>query len=283
MADQVARLRLKTSEIARTLGRSTRQTEPGEKPLRIRLFEHSIADCLMTKPGAQDGIPLCFLDDSNTLRCCRLEPYKLVCHNQGDTFSVCPAISSPCSGTRKSPAMTHLEIGRSDATGRPASSRRRVIVFELAEQDYALPIEFVQEIVHLPQLAQPPALPAMLAGMLNLAGVALPVVRLARLFGQAEAPLHLYTPLVIVRSSQTPLAFVVDSVREIAELDGAHLVEMADHVCVNDCAEGVFALAGRHVVLLAPDRVVREEERQRLADLADQEQTRLAELEESRP
>src|SRR4051812_6590060 len=71
---------------------------------------------------------------------------------------------------------------------------RRLVVFHLAGQAYALELGAVQEIVLMAALSRPPGLPSMLEGFLNLAGTAIPVVRLDRLFRLPEQMPGMFTP-----------------------------------------------------------------------------------------
>lgn len=173
--------------------------------------------------------------------------------------------------------------GQSEVVRPLSAGRRLVLVFQLAGQSYALPISAVSEIVPLAQLSQPPALPPVLAGFLNLGGVATPVVRLARLLGVTEQPVELYTPLIILRNTGSPLALLVDRVLGIDSLGACDVAPIGEAYCFNDCAEGLLTLNGSRVVLLSEHRLLRRQEEQRLAELAAIEQTRLAELHGAQP
>ena len=100
------------------------------------------------------------------------------------------------------------------ATSTPAA-QRRLMVFHLAGQAYALPLRELQEVVPMAELFRPPGLPSVLAGFLNLAGTAIPVLRLDRLFELPEPVLGLYTPLLLLRHPDYQVALLVDKVSEI--------------------------------------------------------------------
>ena len=173
--------------------------------------------------------------------------------------------------------------GRNEVLAREAITRQRIVVFQVAAQLYALPVVAVSEIVSLAQLSQPPGLPPVLAGFLNLGGAAIPVVRLARLLGLPEQPVGLYTPLILLRSAGSPLALLVDAVRSIELIDEQAVVPVGENYCFNDCAEGLVTLGESRIVLLSEQRLLREQEQRRIAELADIEQARLAALQEARP
>jgi len=66
--------------------------------------------------------------------------------------------------------------------GRPAGPLS-LLVFHLSGQAYGLPLAEVAEVVPMALLSRAPGLPPLLAGFLNLAGTAVPVLRTDRLFG----------------------------------------------------------------------------------------------------
>jgi purine-binding chemotaxis protein CheW len=157
------------------------------------------------------------------------------------------------------------------------------MVFHLAEQAYALPLRAVQEVVPLASLSQPPGLPSVLAGFLNLGGTAVAVVRLDRLFGLPDQPVGLYTPLLILRQVDPPIALLVDRVSEILTIPQEAILPLRENHSFNDCAEGVATVGARVILLLSAQRILLDKEQQCLAEFQDREQARLRELEEVRP
>ncbi|MBI2504469.1 MAG: chemotaxis protein CheW [Candidatus Latescibacteria bacterium] len=155
---------------------------------------------------------------------------------------------------------------------------RRAVVFRLAGQACALPLERVQEVLPMATLLRPPGLPALLEGFLNLGGAAVPVIHLCRLFGLPwEAP-GLYTPLLVVSGHPGPLALLVDEVTDLLSVDQKALVQVREDQVFNDCVEAEIDLGDRTLHLLSPDRLLLEEERQRVAALREAAQERLAAL-----
>ena len=91
-----------------------------------------------------------------------------------------------------------------------------VVVFGCTPAELcAVRLETVVEIVPMATLICPPNRPALIEGFLNLAGSAIPVVRLDRLFGFAERAVELHTPLLIIRSKAGPLALWIDRVFDV--------------------------------------------------------------------
>jgi len=89
-------------------------------------------------------------------------------------------------------------------------------VFRLAGQLAALPLENLERITAMAELASPPGLPHLLEGILNLAGSAAPVLRLDRLLDLPEQPPGLYSMLIVLKgAAYDRVAILVDRVIEI--------------------------------------------------------------------
>ena len=165
-----------------------------------------------------------------------------------------------------------------------SSQRKRgLVVFQVAGQIGALPIELVGEIIPMATLAHPPCLPSIVAGFLNLEGASIPVLRLDRLFGLPEQLPGVYTPLVVLRGFDPALALLVDKVDEIIHVPEEALAPVQQGEVFNGCVEAEIAYDQRVIHLLSLERLLLEQERQRLAEFQAMAQQRLDELEEAQP
>jgi purine-binding chemotaxis protein CheW len=158
-----------------------------------------------------------------------------------------------------------------------------LLLFSLGEQLYGLPLRTVQEIVPMALLAQPPGLPPLLAGFLNLAGTLVPVLRLDRLFEVPPLTPGKYTPLLIVRRPDHPLALMVEKVQRILAVPEEAIVPVREHQSFNDCVVGLATVDERVLLVLSVERILLDKEQQCLADWQDREQARLRAIEASAP
>src|SRR5271154_5324993 len=92
---------------------------------------------------------------------------------------------------------------------------QNLLVFHSSGLHCAFPLEAVREIVPMATLSTPPGLPSGLAGVLNLRGTAVPIVRLDRLFDLAEQRPGLHTPMIVLHRALGPIGILVDSVQGI--------------------------------------------------------------------
>src|SRR5690349_23841381 len=103
----------------------------------------------------------------------------------------------------------------------------QIITFDVNGTACALRREQMRELLPLPRLWRPPALPRPIAGFFNLGGKAVPVVRLDVLFGleetQADGEAALYRHLILVQvpGQENPVALLADRVLDVANVASA--------------------------------------------------------------
>lgn len=178
--------------------------------------------------------------------------------------------------------MTLTEVkSYGESTDSLRRAQRKLVLCRVSKQAYAIPLEPVQEILPMSALSHPPCLPAVLAGFLNLGGELIPVVRLDRLFGLPCHTPDLFTPLLLVRSFDSVIAYLVEQVTGIVTIAASSVLPVPEECTFNACAEGVIVDHGDSVILLNPARILTENEARRICELSAMEQTRLQQSEDS--
>jgi len=152
------------------------------------------------------------------------------------------------------------------------------VVFAVADLTCALAREEVRRILPLPALDRPPGAPSLLEGILDLAGVAVAVLRLDRLFGLPDSPPDPYQHLVLLTEAEPPLALLVDRVVDVVRLPQAGWIELDEAETFNGCVTGRLTLGERSVSLVDVRRLLILRERQLLAEFQAMQQRRLEEL-----
>jgi purine-binding chemotaxis protein CheW len=101
-----------------------------------------------------------------------------------------------------------------------ASDELQLVSFHVAEQEYAIAIEDVQEIVQTPDtiIHVPHAEPHVI-GVMTLRSRLLPLVSLRCLFGLDEQPLSDRTRIVVLALGSTSVGVAVDGVSEVLRVD----------------------------------------------------------------
>jgi purine-binding chemotaxis protein CheW len=152
-----------------------------------------------------------------------------------------------------------------------------LLVFHVGGQMAALPLESVERIAPMAQLARPPGLPSPLEGILDLGGTAVPVLRLDRLLGLPVHEPGLYSMLIVLKGiGAGGLALLVERASEVRSVSvGGELLPVDREDSFNACAEASFFLNGQSVSLLSPQHILLEKERQVLSEFQTFTQHRL--------
>jgi purine-binding chemotaxis protein CheW len=137
------------------------------------------------------------------------------------------------------------------------------VCFKLANEEYAIDIEQVQEVIRVPLVTRIPQMPDFALGVINIRGNVVPLFDLRRKFHLVEKPFDEHTKFMVVRAGGSILGLVVDMILDNVklsskEMDAAPDVKMQ---VPRDCVQGVGVLDGRMIVLLNLERVNQEIER----------------------
>ena len=166
--------------------------------------------------------------------------------------------------------MQRLKAGGGSATqpagpSAPSGEQRQFVVFRLGNDEFALPIEAVDEVARVPeQITRLPKTPKFLEGVVNLRGEVLPVVDQRRRFDMPPADQQGARRLVVVRTERHKAGLIVDSVTEVLRC-AANDIEPAPtltHEAVR-LVHGTLNLekAGRIVLMLDPAELLTRAER----------------------
>ena len=90
--------------------------------------------------------------------------------------------------------------------------------FRLDQENYAIPITTIQEIIVMKPITRIPQVPASIEGLINLRGSVLPIVNLRRLFGLPPREFDDETRTVIVNVDGRTLGYVVDEVTQVMKI-----------------------------------------------------------------
>ncbi len=96
------------------------------------------------------------------------------------------------------------------------SDELQLVSFQVAEQEYAVPIESVQEIVQFPdQLVRVPRAESHVLGVMTLRSRLLALVSLRCLFGLPAREADEHTRIVVIRLGEVAVGLTMDSVNEV--------------------------------------------------------------------
>lgn len=139
-----------------------------------------------------------------------------------------------------------LQVAGVPAAKTPAAGDRAVelLAVDVAGRRCALPVEAVVEIHAAVQLAPLPDAPAVVAGLMNRRGSALPVLDLRSRLGLAPRPMRLDDRLVVLRLPDRTVALLVDAVIDVLTVTSS---------AVDSAVTAAASAAGSSGVAVLPD------------------------------
>jgi purine-binding chemotaxis protein CheW len=112
-----------------------------------------------------------------------------------------------------------------------ASRTGKYLSFQLAEEDYAIQVLRVREIVKLQHITSVPETPPEVKGVINLRGRIIPVIDLRLKFGMPGQDYDHHTCIIVVEPQGTehgPIGIVVDEVSDVLTLTEADIQNTPD-------------------------------------------------------
>ena len=131
-----------------------------------------------------------------------------------------------------------------------AASTQQLVVFSLGEEEYALPITHVQEIIRYAEPRSVPADHAWIRGVISLRGKIVPVYDLASRLGEARDPDRPPQKIVIVETAERMAGVIVDDVAEVLTIECANVDSLPS--AADTSIEGIARIEDRLIVLLSP-------------------------------
>jgi purine-binding chemotaxis protein CheW len=96
----------------------------------------------------------------------------------------------------------------------------QVIGFRLADEEFAVDIFAVKEIIRMPLMTRVPNAPKFVVGVVNMRGRVIPIIDLRIRFGLPKAEMkHAEKKIVVVEHENKTVGFLVDAVNEVISLN----------------------------------------------------------------
>ena len=134
----------------------------------------------------------------------------------------------------------------------------KVIVFQLADKEYAIPLSNVQGIEKLMHITRVPKTEKYVKGVINLRGVVTPIIDLRERFGIPVSDNEETTRIIIITTDEMEVGFVVDSANDVIDIPVNAIEQQPEVVGSNevDFISGVAKLENRLLILLHLDKVL---------------------------
>ncbi|PLT31568.1 chemotaxis protein CheW [Peribacillus deserti] len=142
------------------------------------------------------------------------------------------------------------------------ASELKVIIFQLVDKEYALPVSQVRSIEKLQHITRVPKTPHFVKGVLNLRGVVTPIIDLRLRFGLEQEPYSDSTRIIIAAAQESEVGLIVDAANDVLDIQ-AESIEPQPEVAGTideEYIEGIVKIDKRLFILLNLDKVLNPEE-----------------------
>jgi purine-binding chemotaxis protein CheW len=136
------------------------------------------------------------------------------------------------------------------------------LTFRLGDEDYALEIRYVTEIVGMQKITEVPDMPLYVKGVVNLRGQVIPVIDMRLRFNMIDRDYDERTCIIVININGRQVGLVVDTVNEVRSIDESN-VSPPPRTAGTRCAQYIFGLGkvGEEVkILLDANQLLFEDE-----------------------
>jgi purine-binding chemotaxis protein CheW len=134
----------------------------------------------------------------------------------------------------------------------------KAIVFQLKDEEYAIPVQQVRSIEKVQHITRVPRTPKFVKGVINLRGVVTPIIDLRERFGIESLPFNEQTRIIIVALGEMEVGLIVDAANDVLDIPTNSIEpppEVIEAIEV-DYINGVAKIGKRLLILLNLEKVL---------------------------
>jgi purine-binding chemotaxis protein CheW len=145
-----------------------------------------------------------------------------------------------------------------------AEATEHLVTFFLSDEEYAVDVRLVQEIIRVSEITQVPRAPEFIKGVINLRGRIIPVIDLKRKLGLGEVEVGKQTRVVVVRLRERLIGLLVDGASQVLKVPVSTIEPAPEEVVEIDAnyIRGVAKLAERLIILVDLPKILGAELRE---------------------
>jgi len=138
----------------------------------------------------------------------------------------------------------------------------QLVGFVVGEEEFAVPILAIQEIIKPIEWTRVPFVPDYVLGVFNLRGNVLPLIDLRKKFNAPANDIDENTRFIVMKIKGEDVAFVIDKLTSAIRIEKSNILPPPDtYNNEDDIIEGVGRLPdGRIITILKVDNLIKREE-----------------------
>lgn len=140
------------------------------------------------------------------------------------------------------------------------ASELKIIVFQLTEKEYAIPVDQVLSIEKCQHITRVPGVAPTIKGVINLRGVVTPIIDLRKRFGLENGVYTDQTRIIITVIEEFEVGLIVDAANDVLDIQRDAIEPPPEIAGENetDYIKGVVKLGKRLLILLDLEKVLNE-------------------------
>ena len=150
------------------------------------------------------------------------------------------------------------EGGANEASPTETDQTLELLAFQLADEEYAIDLLIIREIIHLVAMTPVPRVAPFIKGIISLRGTIVPIFDLRTRLGLAESPLGRRTRIVVVTLEKGLMGLIADHVTEVVKVkvNDIEPPPTTSGGLASGHLKGVTHLNGRLLILLDLEKAV---------------------------
>lgn len=158
-------------------------------------------------------------------------------------------------------------------SGSVVVSLKSFVNFVVSDEEFAVDIMRVREVIRLPSMAPVPNVPDFVEGIIHLRGRIVPIIDLRkrlRIAGREHKPIDKFTRVLIITLEGKWTGFIVDTVKGIIKVPQHYIKPVPDilkNKLVGEYFDGVIQMEEKLIMLLNLHKILSPEEYSKLRDL----------------
>lgn len=144
----------------------------------------------------------------------------------------------------------------------------QLVSFNLGQEEYAVEVLKVREIIRMTSITHVPNTPASVEGIINLRGKVIPIISLRNRFNMPGSDSDHHTRIIVMDIQGKLMGFIVDGVSEVIRISSADIQpppSMVSGGLDQDFICGVIQHADQLLLMLQLDRMFSSEEQDAFA------------------
>lgn len=134
----------------------------------------------------------------------------------------------------------------------------KVIVFELMNKEYVIPVSQVQSIEKMMHITRVPKTPSFVKGVINLRGVVTPIIDLRERFNLQVSEANEHSRMIMIKLEDMEVGLIVDAANDVLDIPLSAIEPQPDVVgsIESEFIGGVAKLDRRLLVMLQLEKVL---------------------------